>query len=161
LLRNDKEPEAAMDAIYDYAFTRDEDIKAHVSAAVINELVAIKVEIGDFKAAEKLAERVINNPDAADFYADAHNLLGVALDAEGKHRTAEVHFRKAMETWKGDVTSVKNNLAVCLASQGRFDEALMHLRQALIEAPEKEEIVKNIELINIIRESIIPKAPVR
>lgn len=161
LLRNDDEPQAAMDVIYGFAFDRNDNIKSHVSAAVVNELAAIKTEIGDFKTAQNLASQVLNNSYAKDFYADAHNLMGVALDADGKHRTAEIHLRKALELWKGDSTSVKNNLAVCLASQGRFDEALMHLRQALIEAPNKEEIAKNIELINLIRESVIPKAPTK
>lgn len=157
LLRNSGKPRTAIKVLTKYALDSKGKLKEDHSPVLLNELAANKIENGEFKDAANIISQVLENDQLREFHADAHNLLAISLDAEGKHSRAEVNFRLAMDAWKGDVTSVKNNLAICLASQGKFDEALMHLRQALIEAPNKEEISKNIELINSLRESIIPK----
>ena len=53
-----------------------------------------------------------------------------------------------------------NNLAVCLASQGMFDESLTTLRQALVMAPRKQEIANNIQMVSELRLAVLPSAPV-
>lgn len=161
LLRNSGKPRTAIKLITKYALDSDGNVREDFSPVLLNELAANRIENGEFKEAANVISKVLENNELSEFHADAHNLLAISLDAEGNHSQAEVNFRLALEAWRGDVTSVKNNLAVCLASQGKFDEALMHLRQALIQAPNKEEISKNIELINSLRESIIPKAKSR
>ena len=157
LLRNEGNPRTAIKIIEKYALDNKGKIRRNFSPVLLNELAANKIENGEFIAASVILNEVLRNKRLKELHPDAHNLVGIALDAKGRHSQAEVNFRIALNTWRGNTTSVKNNLAVCLASQGKFDEALMHLRQALIEAPNKEEISKNIELINSIRESIIPK----
>ena len=152
LLRHDRKPKTAVKIINKYL-----KLNENASPVLLNELAANQIETGDFAAAKKTLNEVLDNKEAANFHYDAYNLMGISLDAEGRHEHAERYFRKALENWRGDAISVKNNLAVCLASQGKFDEALMHLRQALIEAPKREELIRNIELITSLRESIIPK----
>jgi Tfp pilus assembly protein PilF len=68
-------------------------------------------------------------------------------------------FRQALDGWKGDPTSVMNNLGLCVASEGKFDEALDQLRRALVIAPQKEEIARNIVLVEGLRDKVVPKAP--
>jgi len=157
LLRNDGKPRTAMKIISKYALDDNGNIKTNHTPVLLNELAANKIENGEFKEAASIVSKVLENESLGEIHADAYNLMGISLDAQGKHSEAEVNFRMALNEWKGSATSVKNNLAVCLASQGKFDEALILLRQALIESPEKDEISKNIELINSIRESLIPK----
>ena len=127
---------------------------------VLNEYAAGNIEIGKFKRAEKLLRQVLKDEDAVTSYADAYNLLGIILDANGQHKEAEQSFKQALNNWKGDKTSVMNNLGLCLASQGMFDESLMTLRQALVIAPQKQEIASNIQMVTGLRKSVVPTAPV-
>ena len=53
-----------------------------------------------------------------------------------------------------------NNLGLCLAAQGMFDESLTMLRQALIKAPHKQEIARNIVMVDNLRKALVPTAPV-
>ena len=73
--------------------------------------------------------QVLEDKKTARFHADAYNLLGLVLDAKNQHKEAEQNYRQALDGWKGDPTSVMNNLGLCLAAQGQFDESLMMLRQ--------------------------------
>ena len=127
---------------------------------MINEYAAASIETGDYDLAENLLNKVLEDKKAAPFHADAFNLLGIALDAKGQHKEAEQSYRQALDGWKGDPTSVMNNLGLCLASQGMFDESLTTLRKALIKAPHKEEIARNIKMVSDLRKSFVPKAPI-
>lgn len=126
----------------------------------LNEYAAGQIALGNFDEAEKILNRVVEDQKAAEFHKDAYNLMGVALDAQGKHTEAEQMFRTALDNWKGDKTSVMNNLALCLASQGNFDESLTILRKALIMAPHKQEVAENIQIVTDLRAKIVPAAPV-
>ncbi len=156
LLRKKGFPEKSIKVLSPYVDTRRGKINSKAEPILINELAASVIETGDFNRAQNLLSEVFGNEEAKKFHADSHNLQGIILGAKKDYPLAEEHFRIALDGWTGDATSVKNNLAVCLASQAKFDEALMLLRQALIEAPEKVEIAKNIELISELRDAIIP-----
>lgn len=125
-----------------------------------NEYAAALIETGKFAPAEKMLQSVLSNPADSEFHPDASHLNGVALDAQGKHTEAEKYFRQALDGWRGDATSVMNNLALNLASQGKFDEALTILRKAQIMAPAKTEIARNIQIVSELRDAVVPKAPV-
>lgn len=125
-----------------------------------NEYAAALIETGKFDVAEKTLHSVLTTPADAEFHPDASHLLGVALDAQGKHTEAEKYFRQALDGWRGDATSVMNNLALNLASQGKFDEALTTLRKAQLMAPAKTEIARNIQIVSELRDAVVPKAPV-
>lgn len=129
-------------------------------AMIKTEYAAALIAQGDFAGAQQLLDSVLTHPDAAEFHPDASHLAGIALDAQGHHKAAEKLFRQALDGWKGDPTSVMNNLALNLASQGLFDESLTTLRRAQVMAPDKTEIAQNIEIVNDLRRAVVPKAPV-
>jgi Flp pilus assembly protein TadD len=127
-------------------------------AVVLNELAAAHIASGDFGAAEKLLIRVLDDKGSAPLHADADSLMGIVLDARGDHRAAEQAFNRALEGWQGDPTPVMNNLALCLAAQGKFDAALDILRRALVISPnDKQEIARNIALISDLRGAVVAK----
>lgn len=124
------------------------------------EYAAAQIAHGDFAQAQALLDTILSNPQAAEFHPDASHLAGIAVDAQGNHKAAEKLFRQALHGWTGDPTSVMNNLALNLASQGLFDESLTTLRKAQVMAPQKMEIARNIEIVNNLRSAVVPKAPV-
>lgn len=132
-----------------------------VSPLLVNEYAAALIEQGKLTDAQKILDLVLTDdaPEAAASRADAMNLLGVSLDAQGRHKEAETMFRLAIEGWNGNPTTVMNNLALCLANQARFDEALTTLRQALVMAPDKQPIASNIQMVQDLRDSVV-KRPV-
>lgn len=129
-------------------------------ALIKTEYAAALIARGDFAAAQAMLDTVLASPEAADFHPDASHLAGIALDAQGNHKAAEKLFRQALDGWKGDPTSVMNNLALNLASQGLFDESLTTLRRAQVMAPDKTEIAQNIDIVNSLRRAVVPTAPV-
>ncbi len=131
--------------------------KQHISPLVLNEYAAAMIEKGKFSHAQKAIDQVLADEAYANSHADATNLLGVALDAQGRHQEAETMFRMALDGWHGNPTTVMNNLALCLANQARFDAALDTLRQALVMAPDKQEIARNIQLISQLRDDVVQK----
>lgn len=134
-------------------------IKQDALPIALNEYAATQIALGNFENADDALGVVLENDAAKEFHADAYNLMGVALDARSEHGEAEPMFRTALEEWKGNPTSVMNNLALNLASQGMFDESLMTLRKALVMAPDKQEIARNIQIISDLRDSVIASAP--
>jgi tetratricopeptide (TPR) repeat protein len=60
----------------------------------------------------------------------AHNNLGAALGAEGRHEEAVYHFGQALES-QPEYASAHGNLGKALDLQGRFDEAVGHFRRAV------------------------------
>ncbi len=60
----------------------------------------------------------------------AHNNLGAALGAVGRHDEAAYHFGKALEA-EPEYASAHVNLGKVLDLQGRFEEAVAHFRRAL------------------------------
>ncbi|TAL40259.1 MAG: tetratricopeptide repeat protein [Alphaproteobacteria bacterium] len=128
------------------------------NAVILNELAAAHIATGNFAEAEKLLAHVLEDPSAAPLHADADSLMGIVMDARGDHRAAEQSFNRALAGWKGDPTPVMNNLALCLAAQGKFDDALDTLRRALVNSPnDKQEIARNIALISDLRGAVVSK----
>ncbi|MCE9508447.1 MAG: tetratricopeptide repeat protein [Alphaproteobacteria bacterium] len=161
LLRKTGKAQRALVVLAPFAENIDGGVKASTDPIVLNEYAAASIELGNLEKAEKILNHVLKDENAAEFHADANNLLGIVFDAEGKHKEAEPLFRKALGAWKGDSTSVMNNLAVCLANLGMFDEALTTLNQALIMAPDKHEIASNIEMVENLRQSLVSKPKAR
>jgi Flp pilus assembly protein TadD len=157
LLRKTGKAQRALVVLAPFAETMDGAVKAKTDPIVLNEYAAASIELGNLEKAEKILNHVLGDEKATEFHADANNLLGIVLDAEGRHKEADPLFRKALSAWKGDSTSVMNNLAVCLANQGMFDEALTTLNQALIMAPDKHAIASNIQMVEDLRQSLLPK----
>lgn len=161
LLRKSGQTEQALKVLQPFATRQKKDMPSKAPLAMIqSEYAAALIANGQFEPAQKMLDGILTNPNATEFHPDASHLAGVALDAQGHHKAAEKLLRQALDGWKGDPTSVMNNLALNLASQGMFDESLTTLRKAQIMAPEKTEIARNIQIVSDLRQEIVPKAPV-
>lgn len=130
---------------------------AKATPEVLLEYATINAILGQFETAEKFARRVHESKSKNHLKPEAAHIIGVALDAQGKHAQAEKYFRTALENWEGDPAPVLNNLALALAEQGFFDEALDTLHRAYAAAPQREEISRNIQLVNTLRNAVLKK----
>ncbi len=157
LLRRSGRGDEALKVLNPFAKRALNNDKASVSPLLLNEYAAILIERGELADSRKVIDLVLAEDAYANSHADAMNLLGISLDAQGRHKEAETMFRLAIEGWRGNPTSVMNNLALCLANQALFDESLTTLRQALVMAPDKQEIARNIQLVSDLRENIVAK----
>lgn len=123
------------------------DEKAENTAAKM-EYAAIAAATGDYLTSEDFARQaVVLEPESGR----AYHLLGIALDAQGHHKQAEVAFRKALDLWEGNPGTVLNNLGLNLASQGFLDEALDVLRKAQAAAPNRTEIERNLRIVSALQ----------
>ncbi|MFK7838889.1 MAG: tetratricopeptide repeat protein [Bdellovibrionales bacterium] len=127
-------------------FALDKD----ASSAAKTEFSAVMLAKGDYKLAERYASQAIRinetNPEAFHF-------LGIALDAQAEHEKAERAFRKALDLWEGDPTSIMNNLALNLATQGHLDEAAEILQKAREVSPNRAEIERNLRIVTALQQS--------
>jgi Flp pilus assembly protein TadD len=126
------------------------------SARLKTEYTAIQLSMGNNETAQKYAQRAVAQ-DPAD--ARAHHYLGIALDAQGKHPEAEKSFRKALDLWQGDPTTIMNNLALNLSAQGYIDEAVQILEKAKTISPGKIEIERNLRIVRTLKQSENPTTP--
>lgn len=156
LLRRSGSSEEALNVLEPFA-KKALGNKTSVSPLLLNEYAAILIEHGKLAESRKVIDLVLAEEAYANSHADAMNLLGISLDAQGRHKEAETMFRLALEGWHGNPTTVMNNLAICLANQAMFDESLTTLRQALVMAPDKQEIARNIQLVSDLRDNIVAK----
>jgi Flp pilus assembly protein TadD len=129
--------------------------------ALMNEVAAAKIALGDFAGGEDAAGQTLANPDLTGLHAESAHLMGIAVDAQGRHKDAEIFFRQALDKWQDDPAPVMNNLGLNLANQAKFDEALTILRQALLLSPDRAEIARNIDIVSELRDKVVPKAPTK
>lgn len=103
--------------------------------AVLVEYAAANIAVGRFMHAQHALDKFYaldkkNAADKDDYKPQALNLNGLVLSASGHHEEAEEKYREALTSWLGNPSVVMNNLALSLAQQGKFDEALDFLEQA-------------------------------
>lgn len=115
---------------------------------VITEYAAVQASMGNYDVAEKNARAAIMIDGNS---AQAYHVLGIALDAQGFSKQAEVAFRKALDNWSGDPSPVLNNLGLNLAAQGFLDEAISTLRRAAALSPDKMEIERNLRIVQALQ----------
>lgn len=125
-------------------------------SAAKSEFAAILLAQGNNKAAEEYAKKAV----LQDYKNHkAYHYLGIALDAEGEHEKAERAFRKGLDHWQGDPTSIMNNLALNLTAQGYLDEAYEILTKAKMIAPDKLEIERNLRIVKTLQQSHLGNTP--
>jgi len=117
-------------------------------AAAKTEFAALQAAQGNYSSAEDFARQAVMLEPESGL---AYHVLGIALDAQGHHKQAEVALRKALELWDGDPSSPLNNLGLNLAAQGFIDEALETLRRAQALSPERVEIERNIRIVSALQ----------
>jgi len=110
------------------------------------EYAKLKAQLGDFKAAQALAEEAMMISDTAR----SRMVLGIAVDAQGHHQAAENHFRAGLVKVGMDMdlkNSLLNNLALSLIGQDKMSAARQvlseiqpsqsHLRQGTVNQNKK------------------------
>ncbi len=118
-------------------------------AGVQTEMSMIALALGNYNSAENYAQKAVLQ-DPEDY--KAYQNLGIALDAKEMHPEAERAFRKGLEHWQGDPTTIMNNLALNLATQGFIDEAVEVLERAQALSPDRIEIERNLRIIRTLNE---------
>jgi Flp pilus assembly protein TadD len=116
----------------------------------LSEYAAIHLAQGDSKKAEEWAQKAILK-DETNFRA-FHN-LGLALETQAKHEEAERAFRKGLDLWQGNPTTIMNNLALNLAAQGYMDESVEILRKAQTISPDRKEIERNLRIVTALQQA--------
>lgn len=119
------------------------------SSNALREYAATQLELGDYHSAESYARNAIGK-NGSD--GQAWHVLGIALDAQAKHKEAETAFRKALDMWDGDPVPIMNNLALNLASQNHTEEAIEILKKAKALAPNRMEVERNLRIISTLNE---------
>ena len=126
------------------------------SAATKTEYAVILLEQGKLKSAEKIAQKAILSNDE---YDRAYHILGIALDAQGLHKEGERAFRKGLELWQGDPTTIMNNLALNLTAQNHLEEAVEILEKAKAISPKRREIERNLRIVRALQQSHAKPVP--
>lgn len=121
--------------------------KAHPEA--LTEMAMTQLSLGNYKQAETAARGAIKLDEKA---GRAHLALGTALDAQGEYEEAEQSFRHGLKVWRGDAAPILNNLALNLASQERFEQALDILDRARKEYPGRVELERNYRIISTLHD---------
>ncbi len=124
----------------------------NAAPGVKTEFAAIQLELGRYDTAEEYAQQAIVQ-DGTDY--KAYHYLGIALDAKGQHEEAERAFRIGLDNWgqNEDPTPIMNNLALNLASQSYLDEAIEILEKALAVSPNRQEVERNLRIVQALKES--------
>lgn len=123
---------------------------------ILIEFSHIQSALGNYVTSEEYAKRALNKTPSSH---KASHALGIALDAQGKHKDAEQAFRSALDIWQGDPIPLLNNLALCLAAQGYLDESVMLLQKAHNAMPNRTEIERNLRIVSTLRESTPTYSP--
>lgn len=126
------------------------------SSLATSEYAALELAAGNYKTAEKYAQKAIL-ADEANF--KAFHRLGIALDAQSMYEEAERAYRKGLELWQGNPTTIMNNLALNLASQGFLDESIEILRKAKSVSPDRVEIERNLRIVTALKQADGVPAP--
>ena len=122
----------------------------NASSASKAEFSAIMLAKGDYKLAERYAQQAVTIDETN---SEAYHFLAIALDAQSEHEKAERAFRKALDLWDGNPTSIMNNLALNLATQGHLDEAAEILQKAREISPNRTEIERNLRIVTALQQS--------
>src|SRR5262245_36844005 len=102
---------------------RDVLSKHGSNAAARRGLAAALISSGQPELAEKQVDAALQ-ADAGDYRA--LNLLGVALDMQGRHAEAQANYRRGLEMAPNNV-SLRSNYALSLAITGPPEEAIAQL----------------------------------
>lgn len=84
--------------------------------------------------------------EAAPHSPDAHNLVGLCLDALGNHEGAQAAFRNAMAL-DPQHTLAQNNLAASEMDRGRLGRAAGLLRGAVGSDPQQKQVRDNLDTV--------------
>ncbi|TVQ83090.1 MAG: hypothetical protein EA357_07030 [Micavibrio sp.] len=147
-LRKSGRPQQALTVLQPLA-----DLQQNREPEMLLEYTAVNIALGRFMHAEHALSRFasLSEEQKKNHMPQALNLEGLILSAGGHHEEAEEKYRTALAEWSGDPSPVMNNLALCLAQQGAFDEAVELLREARLISPDGRMQQQNLILVEKLR----------
>src|SRR3546814_2581255 len=74
----------------------------------------------------------------------AYNALGILRDQAGEHAAAQILYRQALERDPANF-SVRNNLGLSLALDGKRDEAIEVLAELAVDPQAGQTVLRNLE----------------
>ncbi|MGA2137853.1 MAG: tetratricopeptide repeat protein [Verrucomicrobiia bacterium] len=80
---------------------------------------------------------------SVEYYAEAHNSLGITLARLGRQQEAMRHWEQALQITP-DYIEVHNNMAVILRQSGKLEEAMQHWEQVLRIHPDDADAHNNL-----------------
>ncbi len=104
----------------------------------------VLLETGSAQPAERDFRAALKYGLAAEYAADAYNSLGVILAQRDDIKGATEEFERAVQLQPA-LVAAQQNLAVSLMKQGRTDDAIAHLRQALAATPGDASLTKMLD----------------
>lgn len=137
-------------------FMDRDDLEDVFALQLKEEMANVQLNQGNYSNAEELAKSIIDKNEA---FFPAYHLLGIALDAQGKHEKAEIAFRKGLDMWQGNPLPIMNNLALNLINQQYLDEAVEILNKASALDPDNLEVEKNRRIALALQQSTKWKSP--
>ncbi len=157
VLRQMDNPDRAIIVLAPYIDIKEKKDGTYITAEnpdILLEYAASTLAVGRYERAEMLLQELLRTPEGMELAPQAHNLIGISLDARGMHEQAEPYYRESIEIWVGNAVNPMNNLGLNLAHQGYFDEALTTLRQALVLEPSNQKVAANIDLVSDLKSSV-------
>ncbi len=101
-------------------------------------------ERGKYVQAERVCRQIIKHKPAL---ADAHNILGVALHAQGKHDEGVASIKKAIELFPEN-PSYYSNLGEIQRGAGELEEAQKALENAIKLDPKNSQALNNLGIVH-------------
>ena len=117
---------------------------AQMSEAQAVDMAGKLYSAGKFKQAEKVCRQLIAHRDTL---ADAHNILGVALHAQGQSDEGIASLKRAIETAPRNV-SYYGNLGEVQRNLGKLDDARKSLIQATMLDPSNAQSLNNLGIVH-------------
>lgn len=128
----------------DQAIAKAQQGRVNVTPAKAIEMAGKLYSDGKYRQAERVCRQII---DSRPGQADAHNILGVALNALGDGKEAVASLKRAIKL-SPNAASYHANLGEVLRQMGRVDDAAIALRQAVKLDPKNAQALNNLGIIH-------------
>ena len=128
----------------DQAISKAQQGRVNVTPAKAIEMAGKLYSDGKYRQAERVCRQII---DSRPGQSDAHNILGVALNALGDGKEAVASLKRAIKL-SPNAASYHANLGEVLRQMGRIDDAGMALRQAVKLDPKNAQALNNLGIIH-------------
>jgi tetratricopeptide (TPR) repeat protein len=141
-------PARAVDATaatgLDQTIARAQQGRVTITPAKAVQMAAKLYSEGKYSQAERVCRQIIQ---ARPGNADAHNILGVTLQALGKGKEAVAELKRAIKL-APDAASIHANLGEVLRQNGKLDEAAKSLERAVEIDPKNSQALNNLGIIH-------------
>jgi len=133
-----------MPATVDQAIAQAQQGRVNVSTEKAVQMAVKLYGEAKFAQAERVCRQII---EARPDNADAHNILGVSLQAQGKGEEAITEIKRAVKLAPG-AANLHANLGEVLRQNGKLDEAAKALHKAVEIDPKNAQALNNLGIVH-------------